>query len=136
MPDDQPENLNLGGTGYSDETGDFAIKVSSRWGPATAGENARFKIAATLVITDDTGAVDTISGESDVRKAGDPAPGSEDVPLEDAIVHWGAKDGTYQGTVTVETTAKLTKNGNPIANSETSRTDAGIVIGGGRTDPG
>ena len=63
-PEEQPEKLNLSGTGYNDETGNFEIQLSSD----------------------------------------------------------------------VETTASLTKDGHPVANSETSRTDTGIVIGG-RTDP-
>jgi hypothetical protein len=134
MPEEQPEKLNLGGNGYNDQTGNFEIKASSRWGQATAGERANFQISATLVISDANGSVATVSGDSPVRKAGDPAPGSQDVPLEDATVAWDRNGGSYTGTVTVETTASFTKNGNAIGNSQTSRTDTGIQIGG-RTDP-
>ncbi len=131
-PDEEPQKLGLGGTGYNDETGNFELQVSSEWkAVGVVGDRANFQITATLVISDASGPVDTVTGSSPVRIAGEPAPGSRAVPLEDALVAWDRLGGTYTGIVDVETTASLTKDGHPVANSETSRTDSGIVIGGG-----
>ena len=130
---EQPEKLNLGGNGYNDETGNFELQASSMYGIATAAGNTTFEIVATLTITDANGLVDTISHTAPIKAAGDPEPGSKMVPLEPILIPWN-QDGTYSGTVSVETTAHLTKNGNPVGNSEDSRTDDGIPIGGGRAD--
>ena len=128
-PEEQPEKLTLGGAGYNNETGNFELKVTSEWKAVdVVGDRANFQITVTLVITDASGPVDTVSGSSPVNKAGDAPAGSSAVPLDDALVPWDRKGGTYTGTVTVAATASLTKNGNRVANSETSRTNTGIVI--------
>ena len=135
MAPEEPEKLIIGGNGYNDETGNFELQASSEWiAVDVVGDRANFQITATLVISDASGPVDTVTGSSPVRIAGEPAPGSRAVPLEDALVAWDRLGGTYTGIVDVETTASLTKDGHNVANSETSRTDTGIVIGG-RTDP-
>lgn len=125
---EEPEKLNLGGTGYDNESGNFELKASSMYGIGTAADNTTFEIVATLKITDTSGIVDTIPHTAPIVPAGDPEPGSKMVPLEPILIPWN-QDGSYSGTVDVETTAHLTKNGNKIGNSEDTRTDDGIPIG-------
>ena len=135
-PEQQPEKLIIGGNGYNDETGNFELSVTSEWQAVdVVGDNANFQITTTLVISDSNGQIDTITSSSPVIVAGEPPTGSPAVPLEDALVPWDRLGGTYTRTVTVEATASFTKNGNNVANSETSRTDTGIVIGGGPSGP-
>ena len=135
-PDEQPEKLILGGSGYNNDSGNFELKVTSEWKAVdVVGDRANFQITATLVITDASGPVDIVSGSSPLNKAGDAPPGSTAVPLDDVIIPWDRNGGTYTGIVDVETTASITKNGNPVANSETTRTDTDIEITGPTVPP-
>lgn len=127
-PDDKPEKLNLGGLGYDSTTGSFVIELSAHLGIAIAAERARFSIDATLHISDRLGnPVETVFGSAPVRRTGSAGPRGM-VPLEPVRIEWDRVGGTFSGVVDVEVTARMTKNGRPVANATATGSSAGIII--------
>jgi len=49
-PDEEPQKLTIGGTGYNDETGNFEIEMSAQFGMIRALQNADFSIFMELTI--------------------------------------------------------------------------------------
>lgn len=136
-PDEQPEKLGLGGTGYNNDTGNFEIEMSVQFGMVKALQNADFSISVELTITSSDLPGGSLSLPHDFL-------GEEIFPDEFGRVkvhfHWDREapgSPLFEGNVDVTTEAQiLNPAGKPVANSETSRTDTGIVIGDTRTDPG
>jgi len=136
-PDEQPQKLTIGGTGYNSETQEFEIEMSVQFGMVKALQNADFSISVELTITSPDLPPGGVSLTHDFS-------GDETSPDELGRVkvqfHWDRDHGSsslFEGNVDVTTEAQiLNPAGKPVANSETSRTDTGIVIGDTRTDPG
>ena len=130
-PDEQPQKLIIEGTGYNSETQKFEIEMSVQFGMVKALQNADFSISVELTITSSGLPGGSLSLQHDFL-------GEEIFPDEFGRVkvhfHWDRENvsgsSSFEGNVDVTTEAQiLNPAGKPVANSETSRTDIGIVIG-------
>jgi len=137
-PDEQPQKLTIGGTRYNNDSRNFEIEMSVQFGMVKALQNADFSISVELTITSPDLPPGGVSLTHDFS-------GDETSPDELGRVkvhfHWDREapgsSSLFEGNVDVTTEAQiLNPAGKPVANSETSRTDTGIVIGDTRTDPG
>jgi len=137
-PDEQPQKLTIGGTGYNSETEEFEIEMSVQFGMVKALQNADFSISVELTITSPDLPPGGVSLTHDFS-------GDETSPDELGRVkvqfHWdrpgSGSSSLFEGNVDVTTEAQiLNPAGKPVANSETSRTDTDIVIADTQTDPG
>ena len=113
-PEQQPEKLNISGSGYDSATQSFFIEISAQFGIARAGERAGFTIETTLIITDLSGnQLARLTQEDPVRmQRGTPAPPRNGmVPLEPIDIPWDREGGTLTGTVIVSGSIELINPG-------------------------